>query len=79
MENRDLFENIGDTEGTYSAHAHLARMTALLGPAPTAIVELERICRNLEFDPPVRSPGGKLCKNACQYFDGPFFDDKGMR
>ncbi|RDL35336.1 uncharacterized protein BP5553_07267 [Venustampulla echinocandica] len=77
MEGKDLFTDLKDEEGHYNAHAHLAQMTALLGPPLMALLKRERSFRKLTFAPEVQNPKGQLCRNAFQYFGGPFFDDNG--
>lgn len=77
MEGKDLFTNLKDEQGQYNAHAHLAQMIALSGPPPMALLKRERSFRKLTFAPEVQNPKGQPCRNAFQYFDGPFFDDNG--
>ncbi|KAH9212271.1 kinase-like domain-containing protein [Leptodontidium sp. 2 PMI_412] len=77
MEGKDLFTNLKDEQGRYDVHAHLAQMMALLGPPPKALLKRERSFRKLTFTPEILNPEGKSCRNAFQYFGGPFFDDNG--
>lgn len=77
MEGKDLFVNLKDKEGQYNAHSHLSQMIALLGPPPMALLQRERIFRQVTFTPEVQNPKGQPCGNTCQYFGGPFFDDNG--
>lgn len=77
MEGRDLFVNLKDSDGHYDAHGHLAQMIALLGPPPKDLLRRERNFRKLAFTPGIFNSRGKSCKNAFEYFEGPFFDDDG--
>ncbi|KAG4439766.1 hypothetical protein IFR05_004734 [Cadophora sp. M221] len=77
MEEKDLFTNPKDDQGRYDVHAHLAQMIALLGPPPKALLKRERSFRKLSFAPEILNPKGESCRNAFQYFSGPFFDDNG--
>ena len=77
MEGKDLFIDLKDKQGQYNVHAHLAQMIALLGPPPITLLQREKICRKFTFTPEVQNPEGRLCRNAYQYFGGPFFDDNG--
>ncbi|CZT07638.1 related to protein kinase [Rhynchosporium agropyri] len=78
MEGKDLFTNLKDERGHYNVHAYLAQMIALLGLPPKALLERERSFRKLTFTPEIQNPKGESCRNAFQYFGGPFFDDNGV-
>ncbi|KAH7317822.1 kinase-like domain-containing protein [Rhexocercosporidium sp. MPI-PUGE-AT-0058] len=77
MEDKDLFTNLKDEQGHYNVHAHLAQMIALFGPPPKVLLERERSFRKWSFIPEIQNPKGQSCRNAFQYFGGPFFDDNG--
>jgi hypothetical protein len=79
MEGKELFTDIEDGQGYYSAHAHLAQMIALLGPPPISLLEHEKKSRKSTFDfmMVILNPEMADYKNAFEYFGGPFFDDNG--
>jgi len=72
MEVKDLFTYLKDEHGHYNVHAHLAQMIALFGPPPMALLKRERSFRKLTFAPEIQNPREQPCKNAFQYFGGPF-------
>jgi len=62
---------------SYNAQHHLAEMIALLRPVPETLVERERNMRHWRWSPKARNHEGKLCNNAADFFEGPFFSDDG--
>ncbi|KAJ5561753.1 serine/threonine-protein kinase [Penicillium sp. DV-2018c] len=73
-----LFQQVVDADGKYDAKSHLAEMIALLGPPPKALLaKSEAISELGNWPSPVRNDTGKLCNNAQEFFDGPFFDEEG--
>ncbi|KAF5543910.1 kinase domain-containing protein [Fusarium mexicanum] len=78
LENTRLFENIVDEDGDYDAHIHLAQIVSLLGEPPEALVNRERIYRNLKLGRTIESPMGKGCATMNEYWGGPFFDENGQ-
>lgn len=77
LENRDLFSQVHDQEGKYSAAAHLAEMIALLGPPPKELLDRERDGRRWNFAPAITNAAGKLCTKAYEWYGGRFFDEEG--
>ncbi|TAQ83180.1 hypothetical protein B7494_g8495 [Chlorociboria aeruginascens] len=64
MEGKDLFVNLKDENGQYNSHAHLAEMIALLGEPPKALLQQEKLFRNLTFKPEVQAVNGQACDNT---------------
>ncbi|KAL4894936.1 kinase-like domain-containing protein [Aspergillus ambiguus] len=54
--------------------SHLAEMIALLGPPPKALLAKSKTMSEHNWSQPVANDTGKLCSNAREFFDGPFFD-----
>ncbi|TKA70545.1 hypothetical protein B0A49_05806, partial [Cryomyces minteri] len=77
VEKKYLFQNIGSSEGVYSAQAHLAEMIALLGPPPRELLERGREGRRWKWVPAIEDREGKLCERASDFYGGPFFDSEG--
>ncbi|TKA60481.1 hypothetical protein B0A49_05934, partial [Cryomyces minteri] len=76
VEKKYLFQNIGSSEGVYSAQAHLAEMIALLGPPPRELLERGREGRRWKWVPAIEDREGKLCERASDFYGGPFFDSE---
>ncbi|KAK2850744.1 hypothetical protein FQN49_005361 [Arthroderma sp. PD_2] len=77
LEGRDLFIPPIDSLGNYRPDAHLAHMTALLGPPPQELIRREREGMGPKWDSPVKSPTGEMCSSAAEWYGGPFFDQNG--
>lgn len=77
IQGKELFRQIYDTQGHYDAKAHLAEMIALLGPPPPELIARSYSLRDFQWPEAVKREDGKICENAEQYFDGPFFDANG--
>jgi hypothetical protein len=52
-------------------------MIALLGPPPRKLLAKSDAMLQWEWPDPVKNDEGKLCRNARQFFSGPFFDEEG--
>lgn len=72
---RSLFEQ--PQAQPYSAAQHLADMSSLLGDIPNSLVSQERKMRDWNWSPAAANADGKLCRNAAEYYGGPFLDDNG--
>lgn len=75
LENKELFTNLHSSEGEYNCKAHLAQMIAFLGPPPK---ELLNRAGKWNWSPAIENSTGKLCKNATEFYGGPFFDSGGI-
>ncbi|EAW25746.1 putative serine/threonine-protein kinase [Aspergillus fischeri NRRL 181] len=71
---QELFQQVYDADGKYDAKSHLAEMIALLGPPPKALLAKSKTMSEHDWPQPVANDTGKLCNNAQEFFDGPFFD-----
>lgn len=68
LEDRDLFTRGISPGGIYSPAAHLAEMTALLGPPPqTLIMDRAKKARNRKWDRSLENPEEKLCERVEEY------------
>ncbi|KAF7164904.1 hypothetical protein CNMCM5623_009304 [Aspergillus felis] len=74
---KELFQQVHDTNGQYDAKSHLAEMIALLGPPPRELLAKSKAMSEHNWPQPVTNDTGKLCKNAEEFFDGPFFNTEG--
>jgi len=74
---QELFQQVYDADGKYDAKSHLAEMIALLGPPPKALLAKSKTMSDHNWPQPVANDTGKLCNNAQEFFDGPFFDAEG--
>ncbi|PYH76633.1 CMGC protein kinase [Aspergillus uvarum CBS 121591] len=79
LQGRNLYTQVYDVHGYYSAKSHLAEMIALFGPPPPEMLARAREMRNQTWSPKIRMTGcnGKLSDTAEDLFDGPFFDEEG--
>ncbi|GAQ10370.1 SRSF protein kinase 3 [Aspergillus lentulus] len=71
---KELFQQVHDTNGQYDAKSHLAEMIALLGPPPGVLLAKLKAMSERNWPQPVTNDAGKLCNNAQEFFDGPFFN-----
>ncbi|KAL4782801.1 kinase-like domain-containing protein [Aspergillus varians] len=71
---RELFQQVYDTNGQYDAKSHLAEMIALLGPPPKELLAKSKAMSEHNWPQPVTNDTGKLCNNAQEFFNGPFFN-----
>ena len=74
---KELFRQVHDANGHYDAKSHLAEMIALLGFPPQVLLAKSKATSELNWPQLVPNDTGKLCNNAQEYFDGPFFNAKG--
>lgn len=74
---KELFQQVHDTNGQYDAKSHLAEMIALLGPPPGVLLAKLKAMSERNWPQPVTNDAGKLCNNAQEFFDGPFFNAEG--
>ncbi|EEQ90345.2 CMGC/SRPK protein kinase [Blastomyces dermatitidis ER-3] len=78
IEGKELFRQIGDSEDRYDARAHLAEMIALLGPPPQNLIARYHSMRDSKLaGPSVKGAGSELCKDAGEFYGGPFFGKDG--
>ena len=77
IEGTELFSQVHNSHGRYDAKAHLAEMIALLGPPPKELLARSDAMAQQKWPEPFQNAAGKLSWNACQFFDGPFFDGEG--
>ncbi|KAJ8120195.1 hypothetical protein ONZ43_g3033 [Nemania bipapillata] len=75
LEDVTLFDRPAGEDGGYDAHVHIAKMAALLGHPPEALITRERLYRHHRLPKPIVNPRGKVCKNMNEFWGGPFFDD----
>lgn len=78
IERTELFEHIHDLDGRYDARSHLAEMIALLGPPPKELIAKEISMAQHHWPHAVSNGSGIPCRNAREYFGGPFFDGNGL-
>ncbi|OJJ68878.1 hypothetical protein ASPBRDRAFT_57439 [Aspergillus brasiliensis CBS 101740] len=71
---KELFQQVLDADGQYDAKSHLAEMISLLGPPPRAFLAKSKTLSKQNWPQPVTNERGKVCNNAEEFFDGPFFD-----
>lgn len=71
---KELFQQVHNRNGQYDAKLHLAEMIALLGPPPRVLLAKSKAMSEHNWPQPVTNSTGKLCKNAQEFFNGPFFD-----
>lgn len=74
---KELFQQVHNTNGQYDAKAHLAEMIALLGPPPGVLLAKSRAMSEHNWPQPVMNDTRALCNNAQEFFNGPFFDAEG--
>ncbi|RAL15179.1 putative serine/threonine-protein kinase [Aspergillus homomorphus CBS 101889] len=74
---RELFSQVRSANGQYDAKSHLAEMIALLGPPPSALLAKSKAMSEHNWPEPIPNETGKLCKNAQEFFDGPFYHTEG--
>ncbi|KAJ6086034.1 hypothetical protein N7486_010315 [Penicillium sp. IBT 16267x] len=77
IERTELFEHVHDLKGRYDAKSHLAEMIALLGPPPKELIAKEISMAQHYWPHAVSNESGIPCRNAREYFGGPFFDGDG--
>lgn len=77
IERTELFHQVHNMQGQYDAKSHLAEMIALLGPPPGELIAKENAMAQHDWPHPIHNEAGVPCKNAREYFGGPFFDDQG--
>ncbi|KLJ08631.1 hypothetical protein EMPG_15920 [Blastomyces silverae] len=78
IEGKELFRQIADSDGRYDSRAHLAEMIALLGPPPQKLIARYHSMLDSKWaGPSVKGAGGELCKNAGEFYGGPFFGKDG--
>ncbi|KAF3484187.1 CMGC/SRPK protein kinase [Arthroderma uncinatum] len=75
--NKELFQQVRDTNGQYDAKSHLAEMIALLGPPPGELLAKSKAMSEHNWPQPVMNETGALCNNALEFFGGPFFNAEG--
>ncbi|KAL4986570.1 protein kinase [Aspergillus falconensis] len=75
---QELFQQVHNADGKYDAKSHLAEIIALLGPPPTTLLAKSKTMSEYSWPQPVVNDTGKLCNNAQEFFDGPFFDAGGL-
>lgn len=66
-----------DAQGRCDTKAHLAEMIALLGPPPKELLEKSNAMSEQEWPDVLENEAGNLCRNARDFFGGPFFDGEG--
>ncbi|RJE25868.1 serine threonine-protein kinase [Aspergillus sclerotialis] len=71
---KELFQQVRDTDGQYYAKSHLAEIIALLGPPPKVLLAKSKVMSEHNWPEPVTNGTGELCKNAQEFFGGPFFN-----
>lgn len=74
---KELFQQVHNAHGKYDAKSHLAEMIALLGTPPKALLAKTKTMAKLNWPQPIANDTGKMCNNAQEFFDGPFFDAEG--
>lgn len=72
-----LFRQVHDAHGRYDAKAHLAEMIALLGTPPKELLAKSQAMVQQKWPEPIESEADRLCWNAQEFFDGPFFNTDG--
>ncbi|EFR03026.1 CMGC/SRPK protein kinase [Nannizzia gypsea CBS 118893] len=77
FELKELFTQVRDSQGNYSAKGHLAEMIALLGPPPKALIAKINSMPPNPWQFPVMGDDGNTHSNPKEFFGGPFFSDKG--
>ncbi|KKK22391.1 hypothetical protein ARAM_002221 [Aspergillus rambellii] len=78
IEDTELFTQVQDAQGNYDSKAHLAEMIALLGQPPKKLLVMsDSMAQVVEWSPAITDERGKIYSNNRDYFEGPFFDDKG--
>ncbi|KAK1147987.1 hypothetical protein N8T08_000503 [Aspergillus melleus] len=75
--NELLFQQVHDTDGQHNANSHLAEMIALLGLPSRELLAKSKAMSKHNWPQPVTNEHGKLCKNAQEFFNGPFFNAEG--
>jgi len=73
----NLFAHIHSSDGKYMTQNYLAQMIALLRLPPKELVARELEMRKWNFAPAIENDEDKLCNKAYQFYNGPFFDNKG--
>lgn len=63
-----------DTNGRYDSKSHLAEMIALMGPPPGTLLARSKAMLEHDWPEAVTNDTGKLCNNAQEFFNGPFFN-----
>ena len=77
IERANLFCQVHDGQGQYDAKSHLAEMIALLGPPPEELLAKSDAIAEYKWPNSIQNETGKLCCNLRDFFDGPFFNEKG--
>ncbi|KAE8354503.1 kinase-like domain-containing protein [Aspergillus coremiiformis] len=76
IENTELFCHTHDTEGQYSAKAHIAEMIGLLGPPPKKFLARSDTSAYAWPDS-ITNEAGKPCRSLHEFYGGPFFTHEG--
>ncbi|KAF2434441.1 hypothetical protein EJ08DRAFT_693480 [Tothia fuscella] len=58
LSGKDLFQNVYDENGLYSAKHHLADMYSILGPIPVELIQREKEMRHWRWDPELTNAKG---------------------
>lgn len=53
-------------------------MIALLGPPPKALLSQSNAMVQCKWPDAIENGAGKVCRNARDFFGGPFFNEAGM-
>lgn len=77
LEDISPFDRLGDEDGEYDSHIHLAQMVSLLGDPPQELIKREQFFRQHQLKTPVLDRHGKECKSMNEFWGGPFFDSNG--
>ena len=78
IQGKELFHQVYDSQGHYSAKSHLAEMIALLDPPRREFVAKAESMPCQKWPDPVKGEEGKTFTSAREYFGGPFFDSDGL-
>ncbi|KAK9571763.1 hypothetical protein V6Z88_000140 [Aspergillus fumigatus] len=77
IERTELFRQTNDAQGHYDAKAHIAEMIALLGPPPKELLAKSDAMADFKWPNSIRNERGQLSRNGREYFEGPFFSERG--
>ncbi|OOQ90881.1 kinase domain containing protein [Penicillium brasilianum] len=75
--NKELFQQVHNTNCPYDAKSHLAVMIALLGPPPGALLAKSKAMFKHNWPSPITNDTRSLCNNAQEFFGSPFFNAEG--
>jgi serine/threonine-protein kinase SRPK3 len=73
----DLCEDVYTVDGRCRLDKYLGQLIALLGPPPADMLEQERQRRTQKLDMPLINFDGACCRTVSEFWNGPYFDDKG--